>query len=89
MTQDFLSLMILMMDVNFASAFVEKIRLDGKPQGISFARIISVNSQRKVKKIMAGFSSIKCQMTGPLLEWCNVALVYFDMMAYFCIFKNN
>lgn len=89
MTTEFLNLMSLLMEVNFSSAFIEKVRIDASPAGISFMRTIAMNSVNKVRKVMAGFTSMQCELSASVIEWCNVALVYFEMMAYYGIFKTN
>ena len=86
---DFLDLLILLFEINFASAFIEKIKMDNTPTGIQFMRGIAVIASKKAEMVRSGFTRVSCEMSPHVIEWCNVASIYFQMMAYWAIYKQN
>lgn len=87
--EGFLDLIILISEVNFASAFVEKIRIDVTAVGMEFIRPIAIQSGHKIRRIREGFQHLNCELTSSIVEWCNVAENYFQIIAYWGIFKYN
>jgi len=81
--------MYLMAEVNFSSAFIEKIRIDGSPSGIEFLRPIAIQCINKVKTIKEGFQRINCEMSPAVIEWCSIADTHFQIMAFWGIFRSN
>ena len=74
---DFVDLLVMIFEINFASAFIEKIKIDNTPTGIQFMRGIAVIASKKSEMVRSGFTRISCEMSPHIIEWCNVASIYF------------
>jgi len=89
-TQDFLNVMVLLFEVNFASLFLEKLLIgSGNAAGIRFAAAISMQSRRKVDSIEQGFKRFNCDISGIVMNWCQIARKHFEICAYYSLYETN